>query len=81
MTKTFQVNSQRKEEMCQRRTLFPLQEERTHGLGLPGLAEPPKKPWVQHAHKEEKLPKLKEIKDNNKKDKIDQVSFRLDKDF
>ena len=40
-----------------------------------------KKPHIQHAQKEEKLPKLKEIEDDNKEDEVAWVSFRLDKDF
>ena len=47
----------------------------------PTFSEPLKKPCVHHAHKEEKLPELKEIEDNNEEDRIAQVSFRLEKDF
>ena len=43
--------------------------------------ETPKKPHVQHAYKEEKLPELKEIKDNDKDKGVAQAFFRLDKDF
>ena len=41
----------------------------------------PRKPCIQCARKEEKLPELKEIEDDNEEDAVPQVSFRLDKDF
>ena len=47
----------------------------------PAFTDPPKKPRVQHAQKEEELPKLKEIKDDNKEEEVAQVIFRLEKDF
>ena len=39
----------------------------------------PRKPYVQHAWKEEKFPELKEIDEDE--DGVAWVSFRLDKDF
>ena len=45
------------------------------------FSDAPKKPQVQHAQKEEKLPELKEIKDDDDKEGVAQVSFGLDKDF
>ena len=50
-------------------------------LTCPTFTDPPKKPRVLHAQKEEKLPELKEIEDNEKEEGVAQVSFRLDKDF
>ena len=47
----------------------------------PTFTDPPKKPHVQHAQKEEKLPELKEIEDDNEEEGVARVSFRLDKDF
>ena len=47
----------------------------------PTFSGPPKKPCVQHAWKEEKLPELREIEDDNEEDGVAQVSFRLEKDF
>ena len=46
----------------------------------PGSIKLPKKPYVKCTWKEEKLPELKEIKDN-KEDGVAWVSFRLEKDF
>ena len=45
----------------------------------PNFSDPPKKPQVQRAHKEE-LPELKEIEDNNEEG-VARVSFGLEKDF
>ena len=36
---------------------------------------------VQHAWKEEKLPELKEIEDNDEEEGVGWVHFRLNKDF
>ena len=47
----------------------------------PNFLDTPKKPWVQCTQKEEKLSELKEIEDNDDKEGVAQVSFRLDKDF
>ena len=47
----------------------------------PAFSDPPKKPCVQHAWKEEKLPNLKEIEDNDEEEGVAQVHFGLDKDF
>ena len=47
----------------------------------PAFSNPPKKPRVQHARKEEKLPELKEIKDDDEDEGVAQVAFRLEKDF
>ena len=40
-----------------------------------------KKPQVQHTQKEEKLPELKEIEDDDEDEGVAQVHFRMDKDF
>ena len=48
----------------------------------PAFSDPPKKPCIQHAQKEEKLPELKEIEDNDDEgDGVAQVSFGLNRDF
>ena len=47
----------------------------------PAFSDPPRKPCVQCVQKEEKLPELKEIEDDNEEDGVAQVSFGLDKDF
>ena len=47
----------------------------------PTFSDPSKKPCVQCVWKEEKLPELKEIEDNNKEDGVARVSFGLEKDF
>ena len=47
----------------------------------PAFANPPKKPRVQCARKEEKLPELKEIEDNDDEEGVAQVHFGLEKDF
>ena len=46
----------------------------------PNFPDPLRKPWVQCAQKEQKLPELKKIKDDNEEG-VAQVSFGLDKDF
>ena len=43
--------------------------------------DPPKKPRIQHAQKEEKLPELKEIEDDDKDEGVAWVAFGLEKDF
>ena len=45
------------------------------------MTESPKKPKVQCACKEEKLPKLKKIEDDEGDEGVAQVSFSLEKDF
>ena len=45
------------------------------------FSDPSRKPHIQHTQKEEKLPELKEIEDNNEEDGVAWVSFRLDKAF
>ena len=47
----------------------------------PVFSDPPNKPHVQCTRKEEKLPELKEIKDDNKEDRVAQIHFGMDKDF
>ena len=47
----------------------------------PTFSNPPKKPHVQHARKEEKLPELIEIKDDEEDEGVAWVAFGLEKDF
>ena len=47
----------------------------------PAFSDLPKKPRVQHAQKEEKLPELKEIEDNKEDKGVAWVAFGLEKDF
>ena len=47
----------------------------------PAFSDPPKKPCVQRARKEEKLPELKEIEDDEEDEGVARVAFRLEKDF
>ena len=47
----------------------------------PMLSDQSRKPHVQYTWKEEKLPELKEIEDDEEDEGVAQVSFRLDKDF
>ena len=47
----------------------------------PTFSDPSKKPHVQHVRKEEKLPELKEIEDDNEDEGVAQVAFGLEKDF
>ena len=47
----------------------------------PTFTDPPKKPHVLHARKEEKLSKLKEIEDDEEDEGVAWVHFGLEKDF
>ena len=47
----------------------------------PTFSEPFKKPRVQCTQKEEKLPELKEIEDDEEDEGVAQVAFGLEKDF
>ena len=47
----------------------------------PTSSNPPKKPQVQCAQKEEKLPELKEVEDDDKEEGVAQVHFQMEKDF
>ena len=47
----------------------------------PTFSDPSKKPYVQQAQKEEKLPKLKEIEDDNEEEGVAWVHFGLENDF
>ena len=46
----------------------------------PIFSDPSKKPHVQHAQKEEKLPELKAIEDDDEEG-VARVHFGLEKDF
>ena len=47
----------------------------------PTFSDPSKKPQVQRTQKEEKLPELKEIEDDDEEEGVAQVHFGLNKDF
>ena len=47
----------------------------------PNFSNTPKKPCVQRTRKEEKLPELKEIEDDEEEEGVAKVSFGLEKDF
>ena len=47
----------------------------------PNFSDTPKKPQVQCTQKEEKLPELKEVEEDDEEEGVAQVSFGLDKDF
>ena len=47
----------------------------------PNFSDVLKKSRIQCAQKEEKLPKLKEVEDDDEEEGVAQVSFRLEKDF
>ena len=47
----------------------------------PTFSDPPKKPCIQCARKEERLPELKEIEDDKEDKGVARVVFGLEKDF
>ena len=69
-------------EQCARKGLcFRCQKSGHMASACPAFTDPPKKPRVQHARKEEKLPELKEIEDDDDEEGVARVHFGLEKDF
>ena len=69
-------------EQCVKKGLcFRCQKSGHMASACPAFADPPKKPRVQRARKEEKLPELREIEDDDEEEGVAQVHFRLEKDF
>ena len=68
-------------QCTKKRLYFHCHTSRHMASTCPIFPDSSKKPYVQCAQKEEKLPELKEIEDKNEKDRVAWVSFRLNKDF
>ena len=70
------------QEQCAKKGLcFHCHKSEHIASACPAFTNPPKKPCVQRAQKEEKLPKLKEIEDDNDEEGVARVHFGLEKDF
>ena len=70
------------QEQCAKKGLcFCCRKNGHMASACPTFADPPKKPRVQRTRKEEKLPELTEIEDDNKEEKVARVHFGLEKDF
>ena len=68
-------------EQCAKRGLcFRCRKTGHMASTCPTFSNPPKKPRVQCAQKEEKLPELKEIEDDEDEG-VARVAFGLEKDF
>ena len=69
-------------EECFKRGLCLQCHKKGHMVNAcPTFSDSPKKPRIQCAQKEEKLPELKEIEDGNEEEGVAWVHFGLEKDF
>ena len=69
-------------EQCAKKGLcFRCRKSGHMASACPAFSDPPKKPRVQRARKEEKLPELKEIEDDDDEEGVARVNFGLEKDF
>ena len=60
------LTTEEQEQCAKKRLCFQCHKSGHMASACPAFSDPPKKPRVQCARKEEKLPELKEIEDDNK---------------